>query len=86
MVKMHYMFKQVPETVLRIGYVYTLPYDKRLKMAKFEGAKSLGQLVLSLDQLEPGDGGGEGVLAAPTHQHQGVSCHTQQPQQRRHLP
>ncbi len=55
-------------------------------MTKFERAKSLGQLVLSLDQLEPDDGGGEGVLAAPPHQHQGVSCHTQQPQQRRHLP
>ncbi len=52
-------FKQVPETVLRIRYVYTLPYDKRLNMAKFERAESLGQLVLRLDQPEPGDGGGE---------------------------
>jgi len=58
---------------------YTLPYDKRLKMAESEEAESLGQLVPGLDQLEPGDGGGERVLAVPPHQHQGVSCHTQQP-------
>ncbi len=55
-------------------------------MAESEEAESLRQLVPGLDQLEPGDGGGEGVLAAPPHQHQGVGCHTQQPQQRRHLP